>query len=89
VLLSDLAMPAQDGFGLIAQVRALPAEQGGLVPAAALSALASVEDRQRALAAGFQLHVTKPVDIDGLLSAVAQLAAMRRTPGTPPTPEGV
>lgn len=89
VLLSDLAMPVQDGFGLIAQVRALPAEQGGRIPAAALSALAGVEDRQRALAAGFQMHVTKPVDIDGLLSAVVQLAAMRRAPGTTPTPEGV
>ena len=72
-------MPVQDGFGLIAQVRGLPDEQGGRVPAAALSALAGVDDRQRALAAGFQMHVTKPVDIDGLLSAVAKLAAMRRS----------
>jgi len=77
VLLSDLAMPVRDGFSLIAQVRGLPGELGGRIPAAALSALAGVDDRQRALAAGFQLHVTKPVDIDGLLSAVAQLAAMR------------
>ena len=89
VLLSDLAMPVQDGFGLIAQVRGLPAEQGGRIPAAALSALAGVEDRQRALAAGFQMHVTKPVDIDDLLAAVAQLAAIRRTRGTPTTPGGV
>ncbi|HYS82640.1 MAG TPA: hypothetical protein VEM76_18165, partial [Anaeromyxobacteraceae bacterium] len=59
------------------------------IPAAALSALAGVEDRQRALAAGFQMHVTKPVDIDDLLAAVAQLAAIRRTRGTPTTPGGV
>ena len=77
VLLSDLAMPIQDGFGLIAQVRSLPDEHGGRIPAAALSALAGVDDRQRALDAGFQMHVTKPVDIDDLLSAVARLAAMR------------
>jgi len=78
VLMSDLAMPGQDGFNLIAQVRSLPPERGGTIPAAALSALAGVDDRQRALAAGFQMHVPKPVDIDGLLSALAQLAAMRR-----------
>jgi CheY-like chemotaxis protein len=78
VLLSDLAMPVRDGFGLIAQVRSLPADKGGRIPAAALSALVGVDDRQRALAAGFQLHVPKPVDADGLLSAVARLAATRQ-----------
>jgi two-component system CheB/CheR fusion protein len=78
VLLSDLAMPVRDGFGLIAQVRSLPAEKGGRIPAAALSALVGVDDRQRALAAGFQLHVPKPVDAHGLLSAVARLAATRQ-----------
>jgi two-component system, chemotaxis family, CheB/CheR fusion protein len=80
VLLSDLAMPRQDGFSFIAQIRRLPPEQGGAIPAAAVSALAGVEDVQRALAAGFHLHVPKPVDVDGLLTAVAQLAAMRAPP---------
>jgi two-component system CheB/CheR fusion protein len=78
ILLSDLAMPIHDGFSLISQIRRLPPERGGAVPAAALSALAGVDARQRALAAGFNMHVTKPVDIDGLLAAVAQLASMRR-----------
>jgi chemotaxis response regulator CheB len=77
VLLSDLAMPGQDGFTLIAHVRGLPPERGGRMPAAAVSALVGVDDRQRALEAGFQLHIPKPVDIDGLLTAVARLAAMR------------
>jgi two-component system, chemotaxis family, CheB/CheR fusion protein len=79
VLLSDLAMPGQDGFGLIAEVRSLPPERGGRIPAAALSALAGVEDRQRALAAGFQMHIPKPVDIDTLLATLARLAALRQT----------
>jgi two-component system, chemotaxis family, CheB/CheR fusion protein len=77
VLLSDLAMPGQDGFSMMAEIRRLPPERGGRIPAAALSALAGVDDRQRALAAGFQMHVSKPVDVDGLLSAVAQLSALR------------
>ena len=79
VLLSDLAMPGRDGFSLIAELRARPPEHGGDIPAAAVSALAGVEDQRRALAAGFQMHIPKPVDIDGLLSAVARLATLRRT----------
>ena len=78
VVLSDLAMPGEDGFSFISRVRNLPPERGGRTPAAALSALASTEDRQHALDAGFQMHLPKPVDIDVLFSAVARLAATRQ-----------
>lgn len=77
VLLSDLAMPGEDGFSLIAQIRRLPPERGGRIPAAALSALAGIDDRDRALDAGFQMHIPKPVDIETLFAALARLAAMR------------
>jgi len=75
VLVSDLAMPGEDGFSLIRQVRARPIERGGEVPAAALTAYARAEDRVRALAAGFQMHVPKPIDPAALVSLVAALAA--------------
>ncbi len=75
-LISDLAMPDQDGYDFIAQVRSRRPDQGGDVPAAALSAYATEEDRSRARAAGFQMHVAKPVDPDQLIAAVADLAGM-------------
>jgi signal transduction histidine kinase len=74
VILSDIAMPAQDGFDLIRLVRERPAERGGLVPAVALTAYARAEDRDRSLASGFQVHLAKPVKLDELLSTVASLA---------------
>lgn len=82
VLLSDIAMPSEDGFSFISRVRRLPPEEGGLVPAAALTALASEDDEKHALAAGFQMHCKKPVDASLLASIVRQLAARDRlTPG--------
>lgn len=75
VLLSDIAMPAMDGYALIREVRALPAEYGGHVPAIALTAFASANDRARAEAAGFQVHLAKPFDPNLLVAAVAKLAA--------------
>ncbi|HEX3531344.1 MAG TPA: response regulator [Thermoanaerobaculia bacterium] len=75
VLVSDLAMPVADGYSLIRQVRARPSERGGQVPAAALTAYARAEDRARALAAGFQMHVPKPIDPSALVRMVANLAA--------------
>ena len=78
VLLSDVAMPAEDGLSLIAKVRALPPERGGRVPAAALTALAGPDDRDRVLAAGFQAHIAKPIDVDDLLQSVARLASSSR-----------
>jgi len=70
VLLCDIAMPTEDGYSLIRRIRALPAEKGGKVPAVAVTALATRDDRKRALAAGFQLHVVKPAPIAVLCDAV-------------------
>jgi PAS domain S-box-containing protein len=74
VLLSDIGMPGEDGYALIRRVRELPPERGGRVPAAALTAFARGEDRRRALLAGFQMHVPKPVEVNELATVVATLA---------------
>ncbi|BCS34236.1 two-component hybrid sensor and regulator [Luteitalea sp. TBR-22] len=74
VLLADIGMPHVDGYDLIKQVRALGAEGGGSVPAAALTAFARSEDRTRALLAGYQTHLAKPVQPVELVAAVASLA---------------
>jgi CheY-like chemotaxis protein len=73
VLVSDIGMPDEDGYALIRQVRALDAEQGGQIPAVALTAYARAEERIRALAAGFQLHIPKPVNPEELAAVVANL----------------
>ncbi|MGH7277121.1 MAG: hybrid sensor histidine kinase/response regulator, partial [Candidatus Rokuibacteriota bacterium] len=78
VLVSDIAMPGEDGYALIRQVRARPPERGGLVPAAALTAYARLDDRWRALAAGYQRHVPKPIEPADLASVIAGLAAGTR-----------
>jgi signal transduction histidine kinase/CheY-like chemotaxis protein len=77
VLLSDIEMPGTDGYHLIREVRSRPVAQGRDVPAAALSAYARTEDRLRALRAGFQLHLAKPVQPSELVTVVASLAARR------------
>ena len=74
VLVSDIGLPGQDGYDLIRQVRALSEERGGNIPAIALTALARPEDRARALAAGYQCHVAKPVEPRKLTEIVAGLA---------------
>jgi signal transduction histidine kinase/ActR/RegA family two-component response regulator len=74
VLVSDIGMPGEDGYALIARVRARPADRGGTLPALALTAFARSDDRVRTLAAGFQMHVAKPVDPSELAVAVARLA---------------
>jgi PAS domain S-box-containing protein len=74
VLISDLGMPGEDGYSLIKKVRALPPEQGGQIPAAALTAYARVEDRMRVLRAGFQIHLPKPVEPAELVAVVASLS---------------
>ncbi len=73
VLVSDLLMPGEDGLDLIRNIRALEATTGRHTPAAALTALARSEDRRRALSAGYEMHVAKPVDPLELASAVEQL----------------
>ena len=74
VLMSDIGMPFEDGYDLIHQVRALTDEHGGRVPAAALTAYARDEDRTRAIAEGYQMHVAKPASSAELVAAVASLA---------------
>jgi signal transduction histidine kinase/integral membrane sensor domain MASE1 len=73
VLLSDIGMPEHDGYDLIREVRARPAERGGSLPAIAFTAYAQADDRARALEAGFQVHLSKPVDPGRLVSTVATL----------------
>jgi CheY-like chemotaxis protein len=75
VLIADIGMPGEDGYQLIRRVRALGAERGGAVPAVALTAYAAESDRAQALAAGFQLHIAKPVDPAELLRLVAGVVA--------------
>jgi signal transduction histidine kinase/CheY-like chemotaxis protein len=78
VIISDIGMSEEDGYALIRKVRALPREQGGRTPAAALTAYARSEDRLKALSAGYQTHVTKPVDPAELVAVVASLAGRVR-----------
>jgi CheY-like chemotaxis protein/anti-sigma regulatory factor (Ser/Thr protein kinase) len=75
VLLSDIGLPDHDGYELIAKVRELP--HGHRLPAVALTALARGEDRARALRAGFQMHVAKPVESAELVAVVRNLANLR------------
>ncbi len=73
VLVSDIGMPQNDGYALIRSVRALSAEQGGQIPAIALTAYARSSDRIRALQAGFQMHIPKPIEPAELIAAIANL----------------
>ena len=70
ILVSDIGMPGMDGYMLIQQIRALSIEQGGKIPAIALTAYAGEFDRQKALVAGFQKHISKPVEPEQLIEAV-------------------
>jgi PAS domain S-box-containing protein len=73
VLLSDIGMPDMDGYMLMRQVRALPPEQGGTIPAITLTAYAGEIDHRQAMAAGFQRHIAKPVEPEALVEAIANL----------------
>lgn len=77
VLLVDIAMPGEDGYAFIRKVRALPAPRKASVPAAALTAYARQDQREEAFAAGFQLHLAKPVDPIHLVWSVAKLLGDR------------
>lgn len=71
VIVSDIAMPDEDGYSLLRRVRCLPADEGGRTPAVALSAYARLQDRAQARAAGFDEHVAKPADADEVIATVA------------------
>jgi PAS domain S-box-containing protein len=73
VIISDLAMPDEDGYSLISRIRRLPAESGGAIPALALSAFATNESRQKAFEAGFQRYRTKPFEPDLLVEDIVKL----------------
>jgi signal transduction histidine kinase/ActR/RegA family two-component response regulator len=74
VVIMDIGMPGMDGYELIAKVRALPPDQGGLTAAVALTAFARSEDRRQAMLAGFDVHVAKPVEPDELVAVISRLA---------------
>jgi signal transduction histidine kinase/ActR/RegA family two-component response regulator len=78
VLISDIGMPDEDGYSLIESVRALPAERGGQIPAVALTAYARAEDRLRALKAGYNMHVPKPVEPAELAAVIASIIGLTR-----------
>ncbi|HMB96194.1 MAG TPA: response regulator, partial [Tepidisphaeraceae bacterium] len=73
VLVSDIGMPITDGYEFLRQVRALSQENGGKIPAIALTAFARSEDRTRALMSGYQVHVAKPVEPNELIATVASV----------------
>ncbi len=77
VLISDIAMPEEDGYTLIKRLRALDADEGGHTPAVAVTAYAGRADRHRALEAGFDDHYAKPIDLDKLID---RLVGIRNAP---------
>jgi CheY-like chemotaxis protein len=82
ILISDIGLPEMDGYQLLEQIRRRESSTGGGIPAIALTAFARSEDRTRALLAGYQAHVAKPVESAELVATVAsfaELASARRT----------
>lgn len=78
LLISDIAMPDEDGYSLLRKVRALAPSHGGRIPAIALTAHSMVTDRLQSLRAGFQSHVPKPVVPEELVEVVASIIHLRR-----------
>jgi CheY-like chemotaxis protein len=85
VLVCDLAMPGEDGYALLRKVRARGPERGAQTPAVALTAYARDHDRRRALEAGFEAHLAKPPDPQGLAAVVSALARGRSVSRRAPT----
>ncbi|MBK8200773.1 MAG: response regulator [Bdellovibrionales bacterium] len=77
VLVSDIAMPGEDGYSLIRKVRNLKLAQGGDVPALALTAYATADDTKRILAAGFQAHMAKPVEANSLGRVILDISGQK------------
>lgn len=76
VVVSDIGMPEEDGYSFVRRLRLLPADQGGSVAAVALTAYARAQDKMRASEAGFDLHLTKPVDAGELIRAIGSVAGV-------------
>ena len=81
VLVTDIGLPEEDGYTLVSQIRQHEAEHGGFLPAIALTGFTRAEDRARILIAGFQAHVSKPLDPAELTAAIAAVARGRATTG--------
>jgi len=81
ILVSDIAMPEEDGLSLMRRIRALPRERGGRIPAVALTAHSMVQDRLQSLRAGFQSHVPKPVVPEELVEVVTSIVHLRSSLG--------
>jgi CheY-like chemotaxis protein len=79
IVISDIAMPGEDGYSLIRRIRALA--EGGNIPAIALTAYAREEDRARAAEAGFQRHLAKPIQPENLLAAISELITSKNGSG--------
>ncbi|MBD2196556.1 MULTISPECIES: MASE1 domain-containing protein [Calothrix] len=77
LLLSDISMPGIDGYMLIRLIRAMPPEQGGKIPAIALTAFAGEMNQKQAIAAGFQMHLSKPVELEKLLTATTKILELK------------
>ena len=77
LLVSDIGMPNEDGYSLIRKVRKMKSKRAREMPAVALTAYATVEDRARALAAGFQVHVAKPIEPEALVRSIAAAAGRK------------
>lgn len=75
VLISDIALPQRNGYALLSALRSLPPERGGRIPALAITAYGDEHDHARALRAGFQAHMRKPLDLKRLCETVGKLAA--------------
>jgi CheY-like chemotaxis protein len=84
VLVSDIGLPDEDGYALVRRLRSKEAERGGFLPAVAMTGFVRAEDRARVLAAGFQVHVPKPIDVTELTAAIAAVARDPRRRGSPP-----
>jgi len=80
MLISDIGMPGIDGYDLIRQIRGLPADAGGKIPAVALTAYTRVEDRLQALRAGYDMHVPKPVELAELVAVAASVVRRQQNP---------
>ena len=88
LMISDIGMPCVDGYELIRRVRHLPAAQGGTTPAIACTGHARTEDRARAICAGYDAVVAKPVDLDVLIDTIAHVAGVRGGASDEGAPDG-